>query len=192
MAKLHRETATGVRLLVVSTTAGLEILRDSKITPREIRNEALNGALSVFADAPVAQCEIAYSQGWNICQTHRELGALELACGLLTASYLARTNQLDRIESFPEEEFFTTKMDWSRQIGKPVPSYMLEKIAELTMFLAKEDWLERTKSWIRLAERQNAVEPPNTTWYETAVNGINQLLAMIRVVETRMAQQIDI
>lgn len=192
MAKLHRETSIGVRLHIVSTSEGLEIQRDTSITSKQIRKEALNAALAMFADAPVAQCEIVYSQGWNICQTHRETRALEVALSLLSSSYFARTNKLDEIEPVATEDFDSSQIDWRQQIGRPTPSYMLQKIAEITMFLAQQDWLERTKYWIRLSERQNAVEPPNATWYDSTVREINNMLKMIRIVETRIAQNITI
>ncbi|MEK8088090.1 DUF4062 domain-containing protein [Aquabacterium sp. A3] len=192
MARLHRETSSGVRLLIVSGNEGLEIQRDTSATSQAIRKEALNATLAMFADAPVAQCEIVYSQGWNICQVHRESGASELALSLLTASYYARINEMDKIEEIPDNDLLSAKIDWSKQIGKPVPSYLLQKIAEFTMFLSKHDWMDHTKHWIRLAERQNAIEPPNATWYESTVMELNKSLAMIRAVEARIAQQIDI
>lgn len=192
MAKLHRETSTSLRLKVGSAEEGLKIHQDKDSTPQSIRSEALTAALTMFADAPVAQCEIIYSQAWNICQQHRETRALEAACELLTASYYARTNQLEMIQDINWEEFGLKPLVWKSQVNKPVPSYMLQKIAEIIMFLAKADWLEGTKQWTRLAERANAVEPPNATWYTSTVREINKTLDAIQIMEARIAQRLEI
>lgn len=192
MAMLHREAAAGVSLNVVSTERGLEVKRNSEMSPQDIRSRALKAALEMFAEAPVAQCEIIYSQAWNICQTHRETDALEIARELLISSYLARRDQIDEIQVVETSEFGLNDIDWSQQVGRPVPSYMLQKIAEISQFLAKSDWLEETKKWLRLAERQNAIEPPNATWYRSTVKEIDGALNAIQLVEARVAQEVEI
>lgn len=192
IAMLHRETTAGVSLEVLQVEAGLELRRNAEKSPEDIRSGALNAALSMFAEAPVAQCEIIYAQSWNICQQHRETEALDVARELLSASFFARTDQMDQIKNIEMAGFDVGKLDWSVQVGRPVPSYMIQKIAEISQFLAKPGWLEETKHWIRIAERQNATEPPNATWYRQTISGIEQVLSSIKTVEMRIAQDIKI
>lgn len=192
IAMLHRETSASVSLEVLRSEAGLELRRNPEKLPEDIRLGALKAALTMFAAAPVAQCEIIYAQSWNICQQHRETEALDVARKLLAASFFARSDKIDQIENIDTAEFDIGEIDWEGQVGRPIPSYMLQKIAEITQFLATPDWLEETKRWIRLAERQNATEPPNATWYDQTISGIEQILSSIQTVEMRMSQDIKI
>lgn len=189
---LHQETCSGVALTISPSDSRLVIERDTKLGPQVIRVRAIREALLLFANAPIAQCELVYSQAWNICQEHREGTSLDAACELLKASYFARQGGEYELNPVVFMEFDLPNIDWRLQIGKPVPSCMLTRIAEITQFLAKPGWLEEARKWTRLAERQNATEPPNVTWYENTIRGISSRMLAIRTVEERLAKVIDI
>lgn len=165
LAVLHKQAETGSLFDVTGELGQLKLVKSS-LTPNEISQEAFSEALLLAADAGAVQCEIAYSQAWNIGQERRENDGMEQLLAVLAASRSARLQveqpawlpiSIGEIASF--EGF-----DWKQQAGRTVPSYLLSKMAQSVSFISFVGWREVFLELLAEGLVIHRDESPMATW----------------------------
>ncbi|CCN80932.1 hypothetical protein VIBNISFn27_220001 [Vibrio nigripulchritudo SFn27] len=141
LAVLFSQCKTGSAYEVVEEN-GLNSLKKLNTPSSQIAENALNKALLLAADSPIPQCEIIYSQIWNICQNMREhLGVEKMLCVLLRSKYSREDRELpEELASLMIDMPILDDFDWKEQSGKTVPSYMVGKIVDCIAFLSPKNW----------------------------------------------------
>ncbi|MEJ6395802.1 DUF4062 domain-containing protein [Gymnodinialimonas sp. 2305UL16-5] len=165
LAMLHKRAETGSSYSVDEDNGKLTFSRTADL-PQKISLQAFEEALTLAGDARIAQCEIAYSQAWNISQQLREFDALEQLLAVLTASKCARVAEdlpnwlplsTDDIEAFKD-------FNWADQAGRTVPSYLVGKMADCVAFLSFAGWKEVFFELVTEALILHKDESPMATW----------------------------
>ncbi|WP_394155379.1 DUF4062 domain-containing protein [Loktanella salsilacus] len=175
LATLHKQAETGSLYEVVEKDGG-KILRKSTEQPGEVSQKALSEALFLAANATVPQCEIAYSQAWNISQQLRELEAVEQLLAVLAASKSVRasSSQPDWLPMTVDEIGEFVGFDWGRQTGRIIPAYLVGKMADCVAFLSFVGWRNVFLDLVEEALALHATESPMATWASNFRSGLLQ------------------
>ncbi len=165
LAVLYNQSQTGSAYEIFEDN-GVKLLKKKKMSPSQIAEESLGEALRLVADAPIPQCEIVYSQVWNICQTRREDQAIEKMLSLLLRSRYSREglDVPEEFSSFLIDIPALGEVNWDDQNGKTIPSYLVSQIAECIAFLSPNNWRAAFLKITRDALKFHANESLVVTW----------------------------
>lgn len=167
LALLHRQ-CQATSSYEVYEEDGSRYLRKASKSPASILDDALNKALMLAADTPLPQCEIVYSQVWNIAQNLREQQGVEKMLAVLLSSKCSRKGDdiPSDVASYITDISSLQEYDWSTQKGKPIPSYLVGKIADCVAFLSPSGWKEQFLQFAKDSLEINSKESPMVTWSE--------------------------
>lgn len=165
LAMLHKQAETGSCYQVEDHSGELNFIRSNE-PPQTVSLRAFSEALMLAGDARVPQCEIVYSQAWNISQQLREFDALEQLLAVLTASKCARMKEElpEWLPLRPDEIEASNSYDWGKQAGRTVPSYLIGKMADCVAFLSFNGWKQIFLELVAEALTVHKDESPMATW----------------------------
>jgi hypothetical protein len=165
LAVLSRRTTVAASFEVL-TQGQSRILKRTDKNPVEIVNDSLNEALLLAANAPAPQCEILFSQVWNISHRLRENLGVEKMLYVLMRSKCARqgVSPPPWLSQSEYEIPILDHFDWDSQKGQAVPSYMVGKIADCIAFLSPQNWRSEFIQFAEEAIEIHSKESPMVTW----------------------------
>ena len=149
----HRHEDTfGVRFELIDS-----VLKQTKDTPKNVREEAWSTLRTLIKENPTHQCELVYSEFHNIATRNRELGYYD-------DSIKAIEELLDNNENH-------------------IPSYAYTILSGFYVLRGGQDWQSHYEKTVESAISQLKSESPLNTWYNHTARDLMQMADRIGKID---------
>lgn len=179
MALYRGQMTIGRRYEVKLDSESYFSLRVDDRTSATIISDTFDAALVEATTKALPQCEIIYSECWNMAQKCREDGGYQRLLDTLTAVHDARSGVQVSKSNFGHSsdwDLLSEKFDAQRDV--PVPSDLCGKISALHAMIGTSGWRSSYEKFLKQGMLLAADESDVTTWKNSFLHDAAKMAAL--------------